>query len=130
MNRAVPIAALALLVFLVGIVATRFWLGGAAAPLTLFLRCDPEVQGTLTIGWASEDNPLLMRALSDVCDSDGIDIEGYDGMRELSVRLAPATSAAQVLILTRDHGISTSNTSFYAILHVSDTRPHLRINGI
>lgn len=126
-RRNIVLATIAAFVLLAAL-AVRFGWFSSEPILTIYLRCDGEVSGTLSVATVLENGELGSEDsfdLETVCEAGEIKFRGY--LRQESLQFVFERGDGETVEVTTEYGrdIQRDQNGFYTVLKIMNTPPFI-----
>ena len=126
-RRNIVLATIAAFVLLAAL-AVRFGWFSSEPILTIYLRCDGEVSGTLSVATVLENGELGSEDsfdLETVCEAGEIKFRGY--LRQESLQFVFERGNGETVEVTTEYGrdIQRDQNGFYTVLKIMNTPPFI-----
>lgn len=126
-RRNIVLATIAAFVLLAAL-AVRFGWFSSEPILTIYLRCDGEVSGTLSVATVLENGELGSEDsfdLETVCEAGEVEFRGY--LRQESLQFVFERSDGETVEVTTEYGrdIQRDQNGFYTVLKIMNTPPFI-----
>lgn len=131
-HRNIIMAAIAALVLLAAI-AVRFGWFSSKPVLTIYLRCNGEVSGTLSVATLLENGELGCKESFDLetaCGAGKIEFRGYLGRENLQFVFERGDGQKYELITEYGRDIQSDQDGFYTVLKIMNTPPFIANDSI